>query len=600
MPGKEKFHARVIQVLRDSRVFGTLDEAVLNDLADVLVLQEVHGGSVVLEEGAAADSMFFVITGRLRASRRNRDGSVMLYNEIRPGESVGEMGLILRQPRTADVTAVRDSTLAVLDRSHFEALLVRQPLALNRVFSQAIFDHLRHTTQVVDRHQAQAFVVVPLHEGAGSAEVARGLAEAFGRVGRVHHITPSAELERGSQTSEAGGGSDRFDALEDAYDFLVYEADATPSSWTRRAFRQADQVIFVANAGASRSQGALEQRLTGEPGFGMKRQHLVVLYPAAAVAPDVTSVWRAGRQIERVYPTRAQHTGDYARLARYLTGRAVGVVLGGGGARGFAHLGVLRAMQEANIPVDLVGGNSMGALIGAQFACGLPLNQIRDQTRKFAEGGEWPTLPVVSIVSGGRVKRDLRAMFGDIQMDALWTPYFAAACNLTKGGTMVQETGPLWRAVLASNSPAGLFPPVLVDGNLLVDGAILENVPVDAMRMRLGVPLEKRRGNGTIVAIDVDVQVEMGVDPALERLSVRSTLKGMVSRKPRSTPGITEILYRAGHIGGLHQRAATIAQADQYLEPPVAGFSLMAYSRADEIIEVGYRHAMETIAQWKL
>ncbi|BDT66076.1 putative NTE family protein [Comamonadaceae bacterium OS-1] len=600
MPGKEKFHARVIQVLRDSRVFGTLDEAVLNDLAGVLELQEVRGGSMVLEEGAAADSMFFVITGRLRASRRNRDGSVLLYNEIRPGESVGELGMILRQPRTADVTAVRDSTLAVLDRSHFEAMLVRHPLAFNRVFSQAIFDHLRHTTQVVDRHQAQAFVVVPLHEGAGSAEVARGLAQAFGRMGRVHHITPSAELEHGSQTSEGAGGADRFDALEDAYDFLVYEADATPSSWTRRAFRQADQVIFVANAGASQARGALEQRLTEEPGFGMKRQHLVVLYPGSAVAPDVTTVWRAGRQIERVYPTRGQHAGDYARLARYLTGRAVGVVLGGGGARGFAHLGVLKAMQEANIPVDLVGGNSMGALIGAQFACGLPLNQIRDQTRKFAEGGEWPTLPVVSIVSGGRVKRDLRAMFGDIQMDALWTPYFAAACNLTKGGTTVQETGPLWRAVLASNSPAGLFPPVLVDGNLLVDGAILENVPVDAMRMRLGVPLEKRRGNGTIVAIDVDVQVEMGVDPALERLSVRHTLKGMVSRKPRSTPGITEILYRAGHIGGLHQRAATIAQADQYLEPPVAGFSLMAYSRADEIIEVGYRHAMETIEKWKL
>jgi NTE family protein/lysophospholipid hydrolase len=250
--------------------------------------------------------------------------------------------------------------------------------------------------------------------------------------------------------------------------------------------------------------------------------------------------------------------------------------------------------------VDLVGGNSMGALIGAQFACGLPLGQIRDQTRKFAEGGEWPTLPLVSIVSGGRVKRDLRAMFGDTQVDALWTPYFAAACNLTTGSTTVQETGPLWRAVLASNSPAGLFPPVLVDGQLLVDGAILENVPVAAMRMRLGVPLEKRRGNGTIVAIDVDVQVEMGVDPALKRLSVRSTLKGMLSRKPRSTPGIAEILYRAGHIGGLHQRAATIAQADHYLEPAVARFSLMAYSRADEIIEVGYRHAMETIEKWNL
>ena len=610
MPAQAKFQARVVQVLRDNRVFGALDEAVLADLAGVLEPQDVRGGTTVLQEGAVADSMFFVITGRLRASRRNPDGSVLLYNEIRTGESVGETGMILRQLRTTDITAVRDSTLAVLERRHFEALLVRHPLAFNQVFSQSIFDHLRRTNRQADRHQAQAFVVVPLHADAGSGEVARGLAEAFARLGRVHHITPSAERAQGlhileGKNGKAGeedkdGGTDRFDVLEDAFDFLVYEADITPSSWTRRAFRQADQVIFVANAGASHARGALEQWLCDEPGFGMKRQHLVVLYPAPAVAPDVTGVWRTGRQIERVYPTRSHCAADYARLARFLTGRAVGVVLGGGGARGFAHLGVLRAMQEANIPVDLVGGNSMGALIGAQFACGLPLQQIRDQTLAFARGGEWPTLPLVSIVSGGRVKRDLRAMFGDTQVDGLWTGYFAAACNLTKGGTTVQETGPLWRAVLASNSPAGLFPPVLVDGNLLVDGAILDNVPVDAMRMRLGVPLEKRRGNGTIVAVDVDVQVEMGVDPALERLSVRSTLKGMVSRKPRATPSITEILYRAGHIGGLHQRAATIAQADHYLEPPVARFSLMAYGRVDEIIEVGYRHAMETIEQWKL
>ena len=600
MPGEGKFHARVIRVLQDSRVFGTLDASVLQELADVLELQEVRGGSLVLQEGAVADSMVFVITGRLRASRRNPDGSVLLYNEIRPGESVGEMGMILRQPRTADVTAVRDSTLAVLHRANFELLLLRQPLALNRVFSQAIFDHLRHVSRVAERHQAQTFVVVPLANGTGAAEVARGLVAAFARMGRVHHITPSAALEQGLQDAVDTVDKGRFDALEDQFDFLVYEAEATPSSWTLRAFRQADQVIFVAHAGSSQAPCVLEQRLIEEPGFSMKRQHLAVLYPALVAFPERTSVWRAGRQIERVYPTRHGHAGDYARLARFLTGRAVGVVLGGGGARGFAHLGVLRAMQEAHIPIDLVGGNSMGALIGAQFACGLPLDQIRDQTRAFAKGGEWPTLPLVSLVSGGRVKRDLRAMFGDTQVDGLWMPYFAAACNLTKGGTTVQETGPLWRAVLASNSPAGLFPPVLVDGNLLVDGAILENVPVDAMRMRLGVPLEKRRGNGTIVAIDVDVQVEMGVDPALERLSVRSTLKGMVSRKPRSTPGITEILYRAGHIGGLHQRAATIAQADQYLEPPVAGFSLMAYGRADEIIEVGYRHAMETIEKWNL
>jgi NTE family protein/lysophospholipid hydrolase len=274
-------------------------------------------------------------------------------------------------------------------------------------------------------------------------------------------------------------------------------------------------------------------------------------------------------------------------------------VLAGGGARGFAHLGVLRALEQSGIAVDLIGGNSMGALLGAQYACGLPLDEIREQTMRFARGGERPTVPVISLVSGKRVQRDLQRMFGERSVDALWRPFFAAACNLSRACTTVQDSGPLWRAVLASNSPVGLFPPVLHNGDLLVDGAILQNVPVEAMRMRLGTRLEKRRGNGTIIAVDVDVQDHMGVDPGLARLSAWSKLRAYFTPGAPALPGIGDILYRAGHIGGLNQRGRTIAQSDLYMEPPVGMFALMAYRQAAEIAEVGYRHAMKEIEQWE-
>ncbi len=597
MVGQAKFQARVTQVLRDSRVFGLLDESVLQDLAGFLELQEVRGGRQVVHEGDPSDSMLFVISGRLRVSRRNPDGSLLLYNEISAGESVGEMGMILQQPRTADVTAVRDSTLAVLNRANFETVLSLKPIAVNRVFSQAIYNHLRHASQIGERHYAQSFVVVPLHIGARADEVARSLAKAFAKAGKVHHLAPAA-----MQDSELVGVDDfvaaRNDELEEQFDYLVYEAEPVASSWTRRAFRQADQVIFVANASESLGIGELELQLTREPGFAMKRKHLVVLHPENAAAPHEVRRWLHGRSCERVYPLRAGNDGDFGRLSRFLTGTAVGVVLGGGGARGYAHLGVLRALEESGIPIDLIGGNSMGALLGAQYACDVPLDEIRERTRKFADGGERLTLPLISLVSGRRVERDLQRMFGDTAVDSLWRPFFAAACNLTKGHTTVQDSGPLWRAVLASNSPAGLFPPVLYQGDLLVDGAILENVPVGAMRMRLGTPLEKRRGNGTIIAIDVDVQEDLGVDPQLTRLSRWSTLKGLFSRDRSATPGITDILYRAGHIGGLNQRASTIAQADHYLVPPVSDYSLMGHKHASDIVERGYRHAIEKIASW--
>ncbi len=604
MISKAESRSKIIDVLRASPVFGKLEDAVVHALADVLRLQQIPGGHNVIREREPSDELLFVISGGLRVSRRDAKGQLLLYNEIRPGMSFGESGLILRQPRAADVTAVRDSVLAVLSRDDFEALLVQYPLAINQVFVRTIYNYLRHAEEVAVRRHAQTFVVIPLHENAKANEVAASLAEAFSKMGRTHLLEPpnEAELQKMKLKGHLESAQDMSayqDALEEESDFLVYEAQSEPTDWSMRAFRQADQVVFVVAANAPNTVGLLEKRLLEQPDYSMKRMHLAVLHSAKSARPSDMANWKEGRSFERIYPLRSQRPTDFARLARFLTGTAVGVVLGGGGARGFAHIGILRALGESGIPVDLIGGNSMGALLAAQYACGVPLDKIVEHTRTFASGGERLTLPLISLVSGHRVKRDLRKMFGNAQVDGQWLPFFAAACNLTKGCTTVLDSGPMWKAVLASNSPAGLLPPVLDNGDMLVDGAILENVPVDAMRMRLGTPLERRRGNGTIIAIDVDVQEAMGVDPKLTKLSNWSTIKGYFT-KIKVAPNIADILYRAGHIGGLNQRGRTVAQSDHYLEPPVAEYSMMSYRRADEIVEVGYKYAMEKIKLWKL
>jgi NTE family protein/lysophospholipid hydrolase len=598
MIGKKNSHERILQMLRTSGMFGQLSDPVLKEMAGFVELQYVRGGSLVLREGDISDSMLFVVSGGLRVSRQDPNGGMRLYNEIRPGESVGETGMILQQPRTADITAIRDSTLAVLRRENFETLLTLQPLAINRVFIQAIYNQMRHTFQTVERRHAQSIVVIPLHLGAAAKEVATGLTKAFSRIGRAHHLPPPPEGDFDTEFSDEGHRIAQHGELENQFEFLVYEADEVASTWSRYAFRQADQALFVAGATASETISKMERHLAQEPGFSVKRKHLALFHPPNANRAADILRWQTGRDFERIYPLRSGNPSDYERLTRFLTGTATGVVLGGGGARGFAHLGVLRALEECDIAIDLVGGNSMGALIGAQYACGIPLDQILERTRQFAQGGERLTLPVISLVSGRRIERDLQRMFGEITIESLWRPFFAAACNLTKGCTTVQDSGPLWRAVMASNSPAGLLPPVLQHGELLVDGAILENVPVEAMRMRLGTPLEKRRGNGTIIAIDVDVQEELKADPALSRLSVWSTLRGYFAGGAKCSPGIGDILYRAGHMGGLSQRPRTIALADHYLEPPVANFTLMGYRRAADIAEVGYRYAMKEIEKW--
>jgi CRP-like cAMP-binding protein len=325
-------HAKISQVLHASPLFGALDPEVIEDLTKVLQLRGVHGGDAVIHERESAEEMMFVISGGLRVSRRSANGTRMLYNEIRPGMSFGEAGLILNQPRAADVTAVRDSTLAVLSRVDYLALLTRHPVAINQVFMRCLYNHLRHTEAVAERTHAQTFVVVPLHPDARAAEVAAGLTGAFAKIGRTHHLAPKSDLLQTDGGRNACAPSEQCpaadqDALEEGSDFLVYEAQATPTEWTLKAFRQADQVVFVVNAGASNVLGQLEQRLKERPDFALKRIHLAVLHPADAAAPIDAGEWRTGRTIERIYPLRSQHPGDYARLARFLKGTAVGVVL---------------------------------------------------------------------------------------------------------------------------------------------------------------------------------------------------------------------------------------------------------------------------------
>ena len=251
-----------------------------------------------------------------------------------------------------------------MESESFTAAYCICTLPLNQVFARAIYNHLRHSSQVVERRHAQIFVVVPMAPRAQSNEVAAGLTRAFAQIGRAHHVTPDAERMPDPESTMGWRGKDRYDELEEQFDFLVYEADTSSTSWTKRSFRQADQVIFVADAQGSHRIGELEQLLGVEPGFTMKRKHLVLLHPADTSDPSEPARWREGREFERIYPIREKNSGDYARLARFLTGTAVGVVLGGGGARGFAHLGVLRALEQTGIVVDLIGGNSMGALIG--------------------------------------------------------------------------------------------------------------------------------------------------------------------------------------------------------------------------------------------
>jgi predicted acylesterase/phospholipase RssA len=284
-----------------------------------------------------------------------------------------------------------------------------------------------------------------------------------------------------------------------------------------------------------------------------------------------------------------------AFLARCLTGHALGLVLGGGGARGFAHVGVLRALEELGMAVDLAGGTSMGALITGAVALGMDWRQIREMAGRLCSPLKLfdPTLPVVSLFSGGKVTGIFQKMYGDALIEDLWRPAFCVSSDLTHSCETVYRRGLLWKAVRASMAIPGIFAPVLHNGNLQVDGAVVNNLPIDVMS-ELGLA-------GTLIAVNV-----MPLEDLVNEYRFGDSISGpraalsMINPFDRmSVPMIYGTLLRVMALHEVHQEEAKRRLADVYLAPAVEKYDILDFGSYDPIIETGYRAAQEALANWQ-
>lgn len=590
----EQFKQDLISLLKASRDFADLGQHILADIVELCAIETVKGGQKIVSEGTFADHMFVVVTGRLRVSRQDQDGTTLLYNEVLPGECVGETAMLLQQPRTADIFALRDSTIALLSKAAFDQILTKYPVAINKSIVHGVYRHLRHETRLSEKKRAQSFLLLPLSPQLDIKVAASHLQQALSAKGKCLTVSDTQLLELKRDQHSAS----EFDQMEAKYDFILYLGHSQQPKLNQDLLHHSDQLIFIADGLAAPQLSALEQDLACCPGYQLIRKHLLLLYKQTTEYPASRLDWQQGRDVERVYPVRLNNQDDFARVGRFLTGTAVGLVLGGGGARGFAHIGVLKAFKQHNIPIDIIGGNSMGAVIGACYAIGIELEQIHRRILELNKNGLKFTLPMVSLMSSNNLKSAFLQGLGQVNIENLWQPFFAAACNLSKAETTILDSGPLWQAVMASNSPAGLFPPVVRNGELLVDGAILENVPIEAMRLRLGTALERRRGNGKVIAIDVDLKEQLLVSEHVQELNNVTKLKSWFAKEQTKVPGLIDILMQVAHIGGIAKGHQAKFAADLYLQPQLQHFGLMDYKKAELIIAAGYEYASAQIKEW--
>lgn len=573
--------------LAGAEVFAGLDEDARRLLAEHLEVLAVEGGQVVMAEGDAADGLYLVASGRLQA-RIERDGASVPIGEVGRGEVVGEAALLTDRPRSATVVALRDSVLYRLPVDAFEEVLARSPLVLRPIAGQVVERLRRASAGEGAGHPVSTVALVPIHEGQACADAVDALASALRElIGRV------AEVVEGDEPGDGAGGA-WLDRLEEEHDLVVLRAGG-PEAWTQRCLRQSDQIVLVADADRPPTATPVEALVTEHRSRVDPRVELVLTHPEGRDVPRGTARWLRPRDIDRHHHIRRDRPADAARVARLLTNRGFGLVLSGGGARGMAEIGVVAAMERLGIPIDAIGGTSAGSLVAGAVARGWPADGVARTLRRGMVTDSKPvdlTLPVSSLAAGRRITERLRGAAGETDIEDLWIDYYCVSTNLTRMRPMVHRSGLGWRAIRASMSIPGVFPPVAHDGDVLVDGGLVDNLPV----------AEMRRGHDGITVIAVDVGVQRGMTAGdLPESTVVDGWRLLLDRlhPVRRTPevvGMLSLLTRLTELGG--GASDDRDPGDVTVRPDVGGFPILDFERFDELVEVGRRDGRAVLEPW--
>jgi len=534
------------------------------------------GGTLLPRDGENDRALFLVVTGALGVFLEDSRSGPSMVASVAAGETVGEMSLITGDDHSAQIVALRDTELLRIGRDGFQALMARHPHVVLNLMRILVKRLQLSTRQPPERTRPKTIAIVPLGDLRGEAlanELLSSLLEMGAR---------AAVLDAGATDHAA----EWFNAFENNHDVVFYLGDSPGSPWSQLCLRQADRIFFLA-----RSEKPFPSRFPGVPAYKVRPgagPQLLLLHEGGIARPLPAHFSPGGGLFESHHHIRAGVAEDVRRLARFVAGRAVALVLAGGAARGYAHIGVAKALIEAGVRFDRLGGTSMGAIIAAGLALEWDIDEVTARIRDaFVVNNPFSdlTLPLIALFRGRQVSTLLRKHFGDIRIEEMPRPFFCVSSDLTTGRIHVHRSGLLWRALRASVAVPGILPPVTYDRHLLVDGGVMNNLPVDVMAAQ---------ALGPVIASDVTGQIDL---EASDSCYGERSLWWLLWERMRGTPSIVSILLRSGTVGSEAQRRVVRDQANFLFEPPMPQIGLRDWKSLDQAVAEGYAHARLRIEQ---
>ncbi len=531
--------AREPESLGDLDLFAGLDATALKVLDQHAEEVDLEAGRYLFREGDPSDALYVVRSGRLQVLQ----GDDIVLREVGRGEVLGELGLLVEAPRSASIRAIRDSTLVRLSRAQFEQIADRGVLStMMRVLATRLH---QAPPPAVPRPTSPEVVISVV--GVGSDAPARAVADALltALSSRMRTVDPG-RVDR-----------DGLERAERTADKVVLQAAVDDGAWRDFCLRVADRIVLVAGDPSPQAE-TLPARAAGAD--------LVLAGPPASREDR--------RRWEELIAPRSVHVVRYRNLpqdvrplAARLTGRSIGIVLGGGGARAFAHLGVLEELEAAGVPLDRFAGTSMGAIVAAGAASGMDAASVDAHIYEYFVRhnpiGDY-TVPSKGLIRGKRGLALLREIFGGQLVEELPNEFRCLSVDLMKREAIVHRNGPVADVVSCSSRLPGLYPPQVYDGGLHIDGAVLDNLPVSA----LAGP------EGPVIAVHIGAG------------GGGSAASGGPSGQPR-VPGIGDTLMRTILMGSRTAADGALALADVVIRPDARAVGLLEFHQIDAAREAG-------------
>lgn len=583
-------NAELITFLKTTKLFSSLNESVLKEILKKMEKIHLKKNKILYRQGSMSDSFYILVQGALLVTVKIEKNGQKFNHEVIPGETLGELGALSHEPRTGTVKAIEDSLLLKIPSRVFVEFSRDYPSIsidlINTLFVRSKeFINLISSGEIQRKHIA----VIPTNNSFNSNPFLHELEKQLKQFADITLLSEqSTELQKEIEKSEKEKKT------------IIYLVQNPHSQLAKFCFKKIEMLYLVADGESEPHIESFILKKINENKYRIKPE--LVLFYKDQSQPRNTAKWLKLARFNLHHHIRTALLKDFQRLTRFIRGQAVGVVLGGGGLRSWAHLGALQALVKAEIPIDAIGGTSAGAIVAGFYALhesiedsSHALEQLADITRETIALKNI-TWPAVSVFNGRDYTNKLKKMF-KTKIEDLWLPFFCVSCDLSNNKQIIHRKGLVWKAIRTTTAVPAVFPPMVVKGKLYLDGGILNNLPVDVMKKIIG-------NSSTIAAVELthnNIDLHEYNFPPILPFWKTFLAKMRFTYKDYKFPGLIDTFLKALLAGSSAKQNENSVMADILITPDLSRFSLLNVKKEQyqELIQLGYDEAVVAIATWK-